>query len=391
MSVGIYQVPAEVSFGQSPIVFATRETNTVNLTSSSFQYVSDLYYWQGTPYASGSTPQYQLVKYPNLANTGIFEISPIINSVLRQLAQANPSNVYYFAIDAYSQYIDSVTGAFVTSSHSKSSTFKAVDGYGLFPEEIGKQISTTTPYWPVMTSGPVTQSIFINNYGSGSIYGDVSNTIPPTRLYYSSSVGTAYYNLSGASTSTSGQIVHYPQYPAQVDFPLTTTGLTAYTIQPYSASVALGTPIRYEVDCIQKYPNIRIKWKNRFGQFDFFNFYMVNRQSFSTTRKTYQPQLGSWQASSLTYNSYDSQTLNYIVDSRQAIQVNTFWISEDYNDIFKELLVSDEMYWVTDEATDTCKPITIIDSSIQFKTGVVDKVIQYAFSFNYGQNYKLII
>ena len=118
---------------------------------------------------------------------------------------------------------------------------------------------------------------------------------------------------------------------------------------------------------------------------------MVNRKSFNTTRKTYQPQLGSWQASSLTYNSYDSQTLNYIVDSKQAIQVNTFWISEDYNDIFKELLVSDEMYWVTDEATDTVKPITIIDSSIQFKTSVVDKLIQYAFSFNFGQNYKLII
>ena len=391
MSIGIYQVPAEVSLAQSPLVFAVRETNTVNLTSSSFQYMSDLYYWTGSVYNSGSVPQYQLVKYPNLANTGIFEISPIINSVLRQLAQANPSNVYYFALDAYSQYIDSVTGAYVTGSHYKSPTYKALDGYGLFPEQIGQQISTTTPYWPVMTSGPSTQSVFINNYGSGSVYGDYSNTPPATRMFYSSSVGTAYFNLVGSSTSTSGQVVHYPEFPATPGFPLTTTGLTSYTITPYSASVQLGASIQYNVDCIQKYPNIRIKWKNRFGQFDYFNFYMVNRKSFNTTRKTYQPQLGSWQASSLTYNSYDSQTLNYIVDSKQAIQVNTFWISEDYNDIFKELLVSDEMYWVTDEATDTVKPITIIDSSIQFKTSVVDKLIQYAFSFNFGQNYKLII
>ena len=390
MSIGLYQVPAEVSFGQSPIVFTANETNAVNKTSSSFQYVGDLYYWTGSVYDSGSK-DYTLVKYPNNAGVGIFEISPIINSVLRQLAQQNTSNVYYFALDVYTQYIDGTTGAFVTGSHSKSSNFRAVDGYALFPEVIGQQISTTTPYWPIMTSGPATQSIFINNYGSGSVYGAVSNTVPPTRLYYSSSVGTAYYNLSGASTSTSGQLLHFPQYPAQVGFPLTTTGLTNYTITPYSASVQLGAAIRFEVDCIQKYPNIRIKWKNRFGQFDFFNFYMVNRQSFNTTRKTYQPQLGSWQASSLTYNSYDSQTLNYIVDSRQAIQVNTFWISEDYNDIFKQLLVSDEIYWVTDEPTDTVKPITIIDSSIQFKTGVVDKVIQYSFSFNYGQNYKLII
>ena len=83
--------------------------------------------------------------------------------------------------------------------------------------------------------------------------------------------------------------------------------------------------------------------------------------------------------------------LNYIVDSKQAISVNSFWINEDYNDILKELLVSDEIYWVYDEAADIVRPLTIATQNIVFKTGVVDKQIQYQFDFNYGQAYKLIL
>lgn len=388
MSIGIYQVPATISLAQSPIVFTVKESNVALITSQSFQYVGELYYWTGSVYDSGSA-DYTLVKYPNLSLSGIFEISQIMNSVLRDLAQANPSNVMYFAMDFYTQYYNGTT--YVTGPHQKSSVFTALDGYGLFPETIGQQLSTTTPYWPIMTDGPATQSVFINNYGSGSVYRAVSDIIPATSIYFSSSVGTANISLLPTPTVTTASVGHFPMYPANTGFPLTTTGLTSYTIQPYSASVALGKPIRFEVDCIQKYPNIRIKWKNRYGQFDFFNFYMVNRQSFNTTRRTYQPQLGTWQGSSLTYKSYDSATLNYIVDSKQSIQVNTFWINEDYNEIFKQLLVSDEIYWVTNEVNDTVKPITIIDNSIQFKTNVVDKLIQYQFSFNYGQNYKLIL
>jgi hypothetical protein len=143
--------------------------------------------------------------------------------------------------------------------------------------------------------------------------------------------------------------------------------------------------------CEQKYPNVRIKWKNRYGQFDYMNFYMVSKQSFETERKVYQPQLGSWESSTLSYQNYDSGILNYIVDSKQSIQVNSFWIPESYNDVLKELLVTDEAYWVYNEASALVRPITIKTSDIVFKTGVVDHLIQYQFDFDFGQAYKLII
>ena len=83
-------------------------------------------------------------------------------------------------------------------------------------------------------------------------------------------------------------------------------------------------------------------------------------------------------------------TKNYIVDANSSIQVNSFWVPQEQNDLFKQLLVADEIYWIYDEANNLVRPLTIETSNVLFKTGVVDKLIQYQFEFKYGQSYKLI-
>ena len=388
MSLSITQTPALVSLAQSPIIFTVAESTPV-YTSSSFQYVGELFYWTGSLTNSSSVADYTITKYPNTVNVGIFDLNRIINSTLTPLAIANTSSVEYFAVDFYYQYNNGTT--FVTGSHLRSSTYKALDGYGIFQEAIGQNITSSSIYWPLMTDGPATQSAFIDNTGIAGIYtGDAGGTNQPTKIVYTSNLGTANYNVS-SSLSSSGQIYQYPIGPAQSGFPLSTTGLTYYTTQAYSGSTALSSPILYNIDCIQKYPNVRIKWKNRYGQFDYFNFYMVSKQSFETEKRTYQPQLGTWEGSTLSYQKYDTGNQAYIVDSKQGLSVNSFWISQDYNDILKQLLVSDEIYWVYDEANNLVRPMTIITQNIVFKTGVVDGLIQYQLDFQYGQPYKLIL
>ena len=387
MSLSLLQTPATCSLAQSPIVFSAYENSNVK-TSGSFQYVMDLYYWQGSTTNSASVPDYTLAKFPNSQGAGLFEVSRIINSTLNQLAIQYTSSVEYFAGDFYWQYKNGTT--YITGSHLRSKTYKALDGYGIFQEAIGASISSLTPYWPLMTDGPATQSAFVENTGNAAVYvGNVGATTP-TEIYYQSNLGTYDYPVTG-TTSTTGQIIQFPIGPSQSGFPFSTVGLEWYSVRPFSGATALGQSIKFNIDCKQKYPNVRIKWKNRFGQFDYFNFYMVNRQSFQTEKRTYQPQLGTWEASTLSYNNYDSSVLNYVADSQQSISVNTFWISEDYNDLLKQLLVSAEIYWVYDEANSLVRPITITSQNITFKTGVVDKLIQYSFDFNYGQAYKLII
>jgi len=390
MALTITQNPATASLAQSPIVFTVSEDGGV-INSSSFQYNSDLYYWTGSQSDSGSY-QYQLVKYPNSSRVGIFDFSRILNSALPAPRAANPSNVKFFTSEFYTSYVSSSQGVanIVTGSRVRSKVYTILDGYALFDENITGSIIDKTPYWPMMTDGPGTQSFFEDNRGVLGVFaGGAGSTTIPTKIVYSDGVSVAEVAVNASlNAATSESIKQVPMFPSEAGFPL--TGSNDYTLQAFFFSTPISDKLSFRYKCKQKYPNVRIKWKNRYGQFDYFNFDMVSKTSFSTEARTYQPQIGSFQASTLSYQDYETSNQKYIVDSEQGLLVNTDWISEDYNDIFKQLLVSEEIYWVQDESNGVVTPITINTESITFKTGVVDKVIQYGFEFLYGKAYKLI-
>jgi hypothetical protein len=391
MALSITQNPATASLAQSPIVFTVSEDGGV-INSSSFQYNSDLYYWTGSQADSGSY-KYQLVKYPNSSTVGIFDFSRILNSALPAPRAANPSNIKFYASEFYTSYVSSSAGVanIVTGSRVRSKVYSILDGYALFDENITGSITTKTPYWPMMTDGPATQSFFEDNEGVLGVFaGSAGTTIIPSKIVYSDGVTTAEIAVNASlNATTSESIKQLPMFPSEAGFPL--TGSFDYTLQAFFFSTPISQKLSFKYKCKQKYPNVRIKWKNRYGQFDYFNFDMVSKTSFSTEARTYQPQIGSFQATTLSYQDYETSNQKYIVDSEQGLLVNTDWVSEDYNEIFKQLLVSEEVYWVQDEANGSVTPITINTESITFKTGVVDKVIQYTFEFLYGKAYKLIL
>jgi hypothetical protein len=389
MSLLITQTPTSVSLAQSPLIFTLAE-NTQVITSSSFQYTADLFIWSGSVGAAPTASNYTLVKFPNLSNVGIFDVSRIVNSTLTDYLQATPSSARYYKINANWQYKSGST--WITGSNVTSSVYTAIDGYSTFQEAISQPIYEKTPFWPLMTDGPVTQSAFIDNYGISGVYvGNAGTSVPTKVRYVGSNDSIADYSLTPASSSTQTLISDYPIGPSNIEFPLLTTGLEWYSVQPFSGSSPIGAPIRYEINCVQKYPNIRIKWKNKYGQFDYFNFYGSSNQSFSTSQKVYQPTIGSWTSNQLTYQKYETGISNYTVSDIQTLVVNTQFIPQDYNDIIKQMLVSDEIYWVYDEADDLVRPLSIVNNNLRFKTGVVDKLIQYTFTFDLGQPYKLII
>jgi hypothetical protein len=193
------------------------------------------------------------------------------------------------------------------------------------------------------------------------------------------------------NTNSTGQIVRVPYAPSQSLFPLTVTDGNAYTIQAYSGSTALGTPLYLSVDCSYKYTPIRILWKNRYGQFDYLNFYKAHYITFGTDQRTYQPQLGSWDATSLSYNVNQNNTQKYIVNTNETLEVNSDWLQQDFNELYKQLLVSDEVYWSYDMPNNLVKPLAVVTNNVRFKTGVNEKLIQYTVQFSVGQTFKLII
>lgn len=375
MSFSITQEPEEIVASQSPIVFTVYETDSAITTTGSFQYVTDLYYWTGSSTGSGSTPDYTLVKYPNQNSRGIFDVSKVLNSLFTQPVEENPSQTYYFAIDGYYQWRDG-NNTLQTGSEVRSNTYTVVDSYGLFGEDINEALYDKTPFWPILTSNAATQSFTDGNQIDFQVWtsGSTSLRFTPT------GAATTFQTITGSNDLTSEKIQTISYIPA--------SGKDFY-VTAMDSLTEVSERVHFVYECPKKYDNIRIKWKNRFGAFDFFNFNLVSREQFKVTRQKYQPQLGNWNSTEFSYNNYDSQIQNYLTDTDQTIRVNTDYVSQDYNDTLKELMVSDEIYWVYDESTQDLRPISIDTTTLTLKTNVVNKLIQYAFDFTYGQPYKL--
>lgn len=395
MAVSIIQYPSNLTLAQSPTVYVVSESNSQALTSSSYQYVCELYYWTGSLTNSGSAANYTLLKYPNPSGVGQFDVSRVIGSLFTDLRQENSSSLYYRAVDVYEQYKTNPTGSFVTGSHVKSVTQGSIDGYQIFqnnlqvyPESL---YSIDEGYAPILTSGPASQSFNEGDTGRLGVYMiDIGGLTPDTVLYQNNSTGgQVLYNLTAFTGDSSSSIDTIPIAPGESDFPLTGS-ITDFTIAVFDYPTQLSNSITFTQDCQKKYPPVRIAWKNRYGQFDYFNFNLVSRESFSTQRSRYQPQIGTWGGRLLNYNDYDSSIQNYITDSTLKLSVNTDYVSEDYNDIFKQLMVSDEIYWLYDQSNNKVRPLAMDTSTFNIKTNVVDKLIQYSFDFTQGQGYKLI-
>lgn len=413
MAITFLQTSGQVDFSQSPMVFAVSESNAEAYTSSSMQFVMELKYWQGNRLTGApDEASYTLQKYPNPSGSGIFDVSRIVTSLFTEPRAANSSSIYNFEVESYIQYKTSPSSSFFTGSHLAVTPGQSIDGYQLFQDplqgSLGDSIYDSTPFWPMMTDGPVSQSYFAENYGRMSIWTGqpVNQSYTAMGIIYSSSFAGEDNNIVIPITSSqeSTECVYtFPISPNEPDWPLDSDpnnigNFEVFLVSGstnYDGSNKIGNSLHFDLECTKKYPNVRIKWKNRFGQWDYFNFNLVSRETFNTERSKYQPQIGTWASRTLTYNDYDSAIQNYITDSTLKLSVNTDYVNEDYNEIFKQLMVSDEIYWVYEEGselnnTEKLKPLAIDNTSFNLKTGVVDKLIQYQFTFTQGQGYKLI-
>jgi len=414
MPIQILQKPSDIQPAQSPIVFSVFESGSNAYTASEFQYKADLYIWSGTQNQSGSY-LYQARKFPNVSGSGIFDFSRMINSTLTNLSAENNSNIKYYKVEFGWQYESGSTyvtqsGALTPVTCSTGGTmFKAYDGYAVFPDPINDSLFSQSAYWPFMTDmGSVTQSVLStdkSNLGSGArgatLWVGQNDTSFPSKIAVTSSYsnnttivsGSSLSSLTGSTTS-SAQTHQFGAAPGDNSglIPLTNGAatLTKYKIQAYSGSAVLST-LHYVIQDECYYTPVRIAYKNRFGQFDFFNFFKRHNETFNTDQRLFQPQLGTWQSSTLSYNQYQTRQQRYIVDATEVLECNTDYIEQGYNNLFKQLLVSDEIYWMYDQDNNLVKPLTIQTNSLQFKTGVNNKLIQYTITFDIGQPFKLLL
>ena len=126
-----------------------------------------------------------------------------------------------------------------------------------------------------------------------------------------------------------------------------------------------------------KYEPIKLTFTNKFGALQDIWFFKTNKITMNTKRQSYRPNIISSQDYLTSYHQYS----NLMTTGRESITINSGFYPESYNEIFKQMMLSNEV-WI--EFGNKTLPVTIESNSMQFKTSLNDNLIQYSLNLKFA-------
>jgi len=138
-----------------------------------------------------------------------------------------------------------------------------------------------------------------------------------------------------------------------------------------------------------KYEPYKVTFVNKFGALQDIWFSLKSTESLNTTGETYKANVVDF--STLTYATYKPQVAQYNKLGKESITLNTNYLSEDYNEVIKQLMMSEQV-WLTrldNPAPDSNNTETVLavipkTQSVTYKTSLNDRLVQYTIDFDYA-------
>ncbi len=103
-------------------------------------------------------------------------------------------------------------------------------------------------------------------------------------------------------------------------------------------------------DCT--FDNVRLAWwDDVVGGFDFFNFQRKNEITMEVERKRVKPVVGTYDAATFSFNTFDAEIKEGMIDAVDYLDVTSGWIQEGEFELLKHLVKSKLVYIVNDDGT----------------------------------------
>ena len=153
---------------------------------------------------------------------------------------------------------------------------------------------------------------------------------------------------------------------------------------------ASGTQVvKISTEPCSKYEPYKVTFVNKFGALQDMYFSLKSIESLNTTGETYKANVVDF--GTLTYDTYKPQVAQYNKLGKESITLNTNYISEDYNEVIKQLMMSEQV-WLTrldNPAPDSNNLETVLavipkTQSVTYKTSLNDRLVQYTVDFDYA-------
>lgn len=234
-------------------------------------------------------------------------------------------------------------------------TLYVLDGFGYHTELANPTIDTN-----VLSS--ITDHVFYN----GSVY----------PLYFKTK-NLNSITINGTSVSFTYSQNYNNQLVGMVNIgAYTTTTGTFDAVFVYSTGTETHS---FEVKEECKYPIVNCIFKNKYGFWQNIPFNKLSKKTIDFESQDFMPIVSSFGTYSL--NSHNKK--NFLNNGKEKITVNTDFLKENYNDLFKELMLSEFVYL---EESGTVYPVNLLKKTFETKTKLINKLIQYSMDFEYSFN-----
>lgn len=349
--------------------------------------------WTGTSISDKpASPTYELTKYNDSGDNQFpLEISELVRDYIYTEYYTEAVDAVWVRVDG-GLYRDTDPDGSPSTTYGK--TWLAFDGYGYFEEGVNPRESPDPDedtYTPQLLQDNTTiyfikgedikipifaESLATISYTTGGassfweavddfwdVY-DVSWATTASTIVISddgnSNQKIQYVNITGTENLSDGDTITI------------TNGVYSYT-----------TIITLREICEPKFTPYRVIFYNKYGALQDIWFDKKSTQTLNISSDSYKRNIMEFSSSvpTASYNVYKHAQRTFNVEGNESITLNTGFITEDLNEPIKQLLLS-ESIWIDNGSN--VYPVNLLSSSIQEKTSVNDKLIQYTIEFKYA-------
>lgn len=339
--------------------------------------------WSGSVTSPPSTAQYNIRK----TASGLFlnfEISELIRDYLDITFDGN--------YNGQAVWVKWVHTAFDSSNviiyGPSTATQLAVDGYYYFEEAQTATPSLLISNRELFVLEDNTFRVPINTFGN------------PTVVFYKDGEVIASEVVSGGSDSST-QIKYVSIYGNDFNYDtfqerVVETGGTFednYCIESFLNKFSIGAVDKItvsdssgiqtiKVNVIEecKYEPKKVTFINKFGALQDMYFFKKAVENLTIKKESYKSNIA------LNYGGYNSTThvnRDFNVIGNESISLSSGYLSEEYNEVFKQLLLSEKV-WITNilETGEQVLPINVKTSELTYKTSLNNKLVEYTIGFD---------
>ena len=337
-----------------------------------------------------ASAQYTITKNEiSTNNYVVFEISELVRDYL-DIEFDGEYDSQTVWVEADIELFNAINGG-GTSLGTSNTDYIAFDGYGYFEDGINPELSRTYLQSNYKISRPSDTNlrvpVFTEDTDSVSfLYKGEVKRVQTVSGSTNTNAQIEYITVSGSDNTDTYKERVLADGGTFEDNSLLDAFLDAVDIglvdELYINSDSGTQVIKISQEPCTKYEPYKVTFVNKFGALQDMWFSLKSTESLNTTGETYKANVVDF--STLTYATYKPQVAQYNKLGKESITLNTNYISEDYNEVIKQLMMSEQV-WVT-KLTDTEEVLAVIPKTqnVTYKTSLNDRLVQYTVEFDYA-------